>query len=570
MAQTTTDDHDASRIHLPERRIAPEWMRKYTAATARADTIAGVTLAAYMIPASLGDASLAHLPPQSGLYACLCAGLVFWIFCSSRRTAITVTSAISVLLGTSLGSIAGGDPARFVGLAACTALLAAGISLAAWACRAGSLVHFVSETVLLGFKMGVALTLMSTQVPKLVGVSSGHGGFWECVRHAIAHAGEFNVTSAAVGIAALGALVLGRRYFPAFPTPLAVVAAGIVAAKALHLDTRGVSLLGSMPEGLPRIGLPAVGMEDLNELLPLAMACFLLSAVETCAIGKMFGSKHGVRLDANRELLSLGAANLASGMGGGYPVSGGMSQSLVNERAGARTPLSGLVSSLCIAGAIVFLADVLRDLPSPALAAIVLTAVPGLINVGAVRRLWRLDRFQLVIIATALAGVLASGLLRGVMIGAVISMGLVIHRASRPHVARLGRIPGTRKFSDMVRHPDNEPIPGVVIFRPESSLVYFNADHVRDRVRAMIAAEPERPVAVICDCSAMPHVDVAGSEAIRESAAELKAMGIRLVIVEARSQVRDCLRADGLEAIIGRIDRFSTVADAADAARTDS
>lgn len=544
---------------------ATDWLRRYSPAALGADAVAGITLAAYLLPAAIGDASLARLPPESGLYACMFSGMVFWCFCASRHTAITVTSAISLLMGTTLGSLEGVEPDRFAALAACTALLVAGMAFLAWLIRAGSLVNFVSETVLIGFKVGVALTLASTQLPKLFGISGAHGNFWECSGHFLTHLREANPSSLIIGLGALAVLLAGRAFPKNRPVSLIVVVGGILAAGMMNLDARGVKLLGEVPQGLPRIGVPAVTWSDLNELLPLAMACFLLGAVETTAIGRMFASKHGGRLDANREFLALAAVNLAAGLGRGMPVSGGMSQSLVNEGARARTPLSGLIAALMILIVAVFFSGALRNLPQPALAAIVLMAIPGLVKVSALKRLWRTDRQELAIAGIALAGVLASGLLRGVLIGAVISMLLLIRRASRPHVAFLGRIPGSRRYSDLERHADNEPVSGVLIFRPEASLVYFNADHVRDTVLSRVrSAEP--PVRhVIGDLSASPIVDIAGAAMIKELHKDLKAIGAQLHVVEARASVRDKLRAEGIEVEIGRIDRFTTVSDAVDA-----
>lgn len=538
------------------------WLRRYDGAALRADGVAGLTLAAYLLPAAIGDASLAGLSPEAGLYACMLSGLVFWALCSSRHTAITVTSAISLLMGTTLRSLADGDAARYGALAACTGLMVAALAFGAWIIRAGAVVSFVSETVLIGFKIGVALTLMSTQLPKLLGVSAGHGGFWECTRHLMTHLHETNAASVAVGLGALALLVAGKVFLRNKPVALFVVIGGVIVAGAADLGARGVKLLGAVPQGMPTLGLPAVHADDLNELLPLAMACFMLAAVETCAIGRMFASKNGGRLDANQEFLALAGANLAAGLGRGFPVSGGMSQSLVNESGGARTPVSGLVSALAVLLVAVYLSGLLRTLPQPVLAAVILMAVAGLVQVSALRRLWRTDRGEFLIVGAALAGVLTSGLLRGVLIGAAISLLILIHRIAHPHVAFLGRIPGSRRYSDRERHTDNEPVPGVVIFRSEGSVVYFNADHVHDAVMAAVhgAAAPVR--LVVCDLSAAPIVDLAGAEMLKGLAGELGAMGARLRIVEARSKVRDKLRLEGLEERIGRIDRFTTVADA--------
>ncbi len=538
------------------------WLRPYQPQWLRADLIAGVTLAAYLMPAGLADASLANVPPEAGLYACLFSGLVFWLFCSSRHTAVTVTSAISVLVGASLGDLAGGDASRFWALASCTALIVGALSFIAWLARAGVIVNFISESVLVGFKCGIALFIASTQLPKLFGFKGSHGDFWERSGHFFSHLGETNTASLLLGLGALAVLLFGKRFLKNKPVALFVVIAGIVAAASMDLGRFGVKLLGQVPQGLPPFGLPAVHVSDLNDLLPLALGCFLLGMVETAAIGRMFAVKHGYRFDANRELLGIASANVMAGLGHGFPVSGGMSQSLVNESGGARTPLSGFIAALLMLLIVLFVSGVLRYLPQPVLAAIVLMAVTGLFNVTALRHLWRADRAELVVAIAALLGVLGSGLLRGVLIGAVISLVQLLRAASRPHVAFLGRIPGTSRFSDRERHPDNELIPGVLIFRPESGLVYFNIDHVCTAILGRVSAAPTLPRLVILDFSAAPRVDLQSAQALGDLANELTAKGLQFQAVEARSSVRDRLRSEGVDAKLGGINRFRSVADA--------
>jgi high affinity sulfate transporter 1 len=523
--------------------------------------MAGITLAAYLLPAGLGDASLANLPPEAGLYACLFSGLVFWAFCSSKHTAITVTSAISLLIGASLGEIAQGDVARFGALAAGTALLVALLAFIAWLVKAGAVVNFISESVMTGFKCGVAIYLASTQLPKLFGFHGAHGDVWENSAHFFRHLNETNPASLTIGLVALAVLVAGKMLIKNKPVALFVVIGGIAASAWLGLDTRGVKLLGAVPQGLPQIGFPAIHWSDLNELLPLAMACFLLGAVETAAIGRMFASRHEGRLDANQEFLALAAANLASGLGRGFPVSGGMSQSLVNEGGGARTPLSGAFAGLLILVVVLFFSHLLSALPQPVLAAIVLVAVAGLFSVSTLKDLWRVERSEFVVATAAILGVMSFGLLRGVMIGAVISLVQLLRRASNPHVALLGRIPGTKRFSDRERHADNVMLPGVMIFRPEVSLIYFNVDHVRDSITQQVHSGPQKPGLVVLDLSAAPHVDMQSAHTLGELAGELTAAGIRVQAVEARSSVRDRLRVMGVDSCLGGITRFSSVAD---------
>ncbi|MBS0197027.1 MAG: SulP family inorganic anion transporter [Planctomycetes bacterium] len=541
---------------------AIRWLRTYDKSWLRGDLVAGVTLAAYLLPAGLGDASLANLPPEAGLYACLFSGLVFWLFCSSRHTAITVTSAISLLVGASLGEISRGDTTRYGALAAGIALLVSGIAFIAWLAKAGSIVNFISESVMVGFKCGVALFLASTQLPKLFGVHGAHGNFWENAAAFLKNLHETNLTSLSLGMVALVVLVCGKFLLKNKPVALFVVIGGIAASSVLGLEARGVKLLGDVPQGLPNVGLPAIGWTDLNELLPLALACFMLGAVETAAIGRTFAAKHGGRLDANQEFLALAAANLAAGLGRGFPVSGGMSQSLVNEGGGARTPLSGALASGFILIVVLFFSHLLRTLPQPVLAAIVLVAVTGLFKVSTLQHLRRTNRTEYIVAVAALIGVLSSGLLRGVLIGAIISLVLLIRRASRPNVAMLGRIPGSRRFSDFDRHPDNELIPGVSIFRPEASLIYFNMDHVHDSIMERVRAQSPAPKLVVLDLSAAAYVDMHSAHMLAGLAEELKSTGIRFRVVEARSAVRDRLRGEGVDEKIGGINRFTSVADA--------
>ena len=248
------------------------WLRDYKRDWFRLDVAAGITLAAYLLPAGLADASLANLPPEAGLYACLLGGLVFWLFCSSRHTVISVTSAISLLVGASLDEIAGGNTARFGALAAGTALLVALMALVAWLVKAGVIVNFISESVMTGFKGGVALFLASTQLPKLFGIHGAHGSFWTNSGHFFKHLNETNSTSLLLGTIALALLILAKLFLKNKPVALFVVIGGIVAASAFSLDSHGVKLLGNVPQGLPPLGMPAIHWDDLNQLLALAFA----------------------------------------------------------------------------------------------------------------------------------------------------------------------------------------------------------------------------------------------------------------------------------------------------------
>jgi MFS superfamily sulfate permease-like transporter len=411
----------------------------------------------------------------------------------------------------------------------------------------------------------VALFLASTQLPKLFGFHGEHGDFWENSGYFLRHLNETNAVALGIGAAALAVLVLGKIFLKNKPVALFVVVGAIVASSALGLDARGVKLLGMVPQGLPAMGLPAIHWVDLNDLLPLAVACFLLAAVETAAIGRTFTARHGGRLDANQEFLALSVANLAVAFGRGLPVSGGMSQSVVNEGGGARTPLSGAIASGLVLVVVLFFSQLLRDLPQPVLAAVVLVAVSGLFKVSALQQMWRSDRMEFTVAMAAFLGVLGSGLLRGVMIGAIISLVQLLRLASRSPVAVLGRIPGTRRFSDRARHPDNEPTPGVLALRPESSVVYFNVERICDAIRDNARTCAPQPGLLVLDLSAAANVDMQSAHTLAALADELRAAGVRVQAVEAHAAVRDRLRREGVDDRLGGINRFTSVADAVEA-----
>ena len=523
------------------------------------DLVAGLTLAAYLLPAGIGDASLAGLPPETGLYACLFSGLVFWIFCSSRHTVVTVTSALSLLVGASVAELSLGDPSRHAALAACLALMIGVIAIAGWLVRAGTAVGFFSETVLVGFKAGLALYLASTQLPKLLGFKGSHGDFWERSTHLLTHLGDTHLASALVGVAALGCLLAGKIWLKHRPVAFLVVVAAIVSAGVFDLQSLGVALLGTVPQGLPSIGFPGVSRADLSALLPAALAAFVLGAIETSAIGRMFAQKHGYRLDANKELLAMGAGNICAGLGRGFPVSGGMSQSLVNESAGARTPLSGLIAALFTLFVVLFASGLLRNLPQPALAAIVLVAVMSLIDLHALEQTWRFSRAEFLVAMAALLGVLGSGPANGVLLGAAISIVLLLRQASRPRVTELGRVAGTTSFSDLARHQEYERTPGVLVVRCEAALLYFNTEYVRDRVMELLAARPDAIELVIFFFGSVPRVDLAGAELVADLNRTLGARGIAFRLAETHGDVRDALRRVGLARTHGTQDSGQTV-----------
>src|SRR5438034_1045056 len=420
------------------------WLPQYQRSWLRSDMVAGLTLAAYAIPVSVAYASLAGLPPQAGLYCYLLGGVAYAAFGTSRHLAIGPTSAISILIGSALGTLSAGDALRHTNLAAAVAVLAGFIGIIAWALRLGNIANFVSETVLSGFKVGAGLVIASTQLPKLFGISDGGSNFFSRMIEVIRNLRDTNLVTLGVG---------------------------------------------------------------------------------------------------------LGGANLVAGVGQGYPLAGGMSQSAVNEKGGAQTPMALVVASGGIGVVLLFLTGLMHNLPEPVLAAVVLVAVGGLIRPRELRHLYRVSNMEFRVAMVATLGVLGFGILKGVLLAAIFSILLLLKRASHPRIALLGRLPGTNRFADLSRYIESETIPRVVMLRVEAGLFYFNAQNVKKEVLERVHQHGAVELVVI-DLSTSANIDLAGVRMLSELKKEVAQAGASLALAAVHGDVRDLLQAEGLEARI--------------------
>jgi len=550
------NDESPRKLFLPP----AQWLSQYQLGWLKSDVVAGITLAAYAIPVSLAYAGLAGLPPQVGIYGYLLGGLGYALFGSSRQLAVGPTSAISLMVGGTVAQMAGNDAVHYGQIATLAGLTVAFLCVLAWLLRLSTLTNFISETILLGFKAGAGLTIASTQLAAFLGVPGGGDNFFERVYVVLTQLGQATPAIAIFGLTALALLVCGEIYLPGRPAALIVVALSIAVVSLTSLDKLPLTLVGSVPAGLPALSLPDIRPRDVDGLLPLACGCILLAYIEGVSAARAFAAKHGYSLDVRQELLGLGAANLLAALGGGYPVAGGLSQSAVNDKAGARTPMALVFASLTLALCLLFLTGLVRNLPKAVLAAIVLMAVVGLINVREIRHLWRVSRFEFGVAMVAFAGVLLLGILKGVLLAAIATILMLLRRVAYPHVAFLGRIPNTQRFSDLARHPDNERIEGVLIFRVEASLLYFNADNVRQAILQRMRTEgPVR--LVVGDLSNSSYVDLSAARMLAKLSEEVAEHGAVLRLAEIHAETRDLLRAEHLEEKVGRIDRFTSVAD---------
>jgi sulfate permease, SulP family len=552
------DDDRGGNGHEPSRfpYLPPvSWLAQYRPAWLGHDLVAGATLAAYAIPVSLAYAGLAGLPPQVGIYGYLLGGLGYALLGSSRQLAIGPTSAISLMIASTVGDMAAGDVERYAAIASLAGFTVALLCFLAWLLRLSMLVRLISESILVGFKAGAGLTIIMTQLPSLFGVSGGGHDFFERAVLLAGQLGQANVLVLAIGTVAVATLLLGERLLPGRPIALAVVALAIAATGAFGLAALGLPTTGRVPSGLPSLAGPQLRLRDVEGIFPLAAGCLVLAYIESVSAARAFAARHNYEIDPRQEFLGLGAANLAAALGHGYPVAGGLSQSAVNDKAGARSPLALIFASVALGLCLLFLTGVLANLPKAVLAAVVCTAVLGLIDIPALYRMWRISKMDFYAAAIALVAVLLLGILQGILLAAAASVLILLARASQPHVAFLGRIPGTGRYSDIARHPENERIAGLIAFRPEASILYVNADSVLAAVLSYCRTASAGVRLVVCDLSASPFIDLAGCRMLHQLHDALAPQGITLRIVGAHGRLRDMLRAEGIGEKIGGLDR---------------
>jgi high affinity sulfate transporter 1 len=540
------------------------WTIGYDRSTARYDLLAGTTLAAYAVPSSIAYAQLAGMPVATGLYCYLFAGIVYAVCGTSRQLAVGPTSSVALTLATTLGAMALGDPARYTGMAAATALLAGLIALGAAAMRWGAIVHFISETVLTGFKIGAGIVIAVSQLPLLLGIPSSGHTLGATLSQVLANAAATHMPSLIVGVVAYVLLVLGQWRWSRWPVPLIVVLLAIGIGYVSPFTDLAIATVGAIPAGLPSLAFPDFGVGDLDRLLPLAFACFLIAYNEAMASARLMAARHDYRVDPDRELVAQGAANVAIAFGHGFPSGGGLSQTLVNDAGGARTPVAVAVCSAWMAVVLVYLTGLFVYLPQPLLAALVLASVNGMFRFDELRQLRRVSKSEFTIAMLTILAVLTLGILRGVLVAAIFSLAMLIRRLAQPECAVLGRFPGTSTFAAIMRHPEARPIPGVLIVRPNAALLYFNAETVREEMEALIRRAPPPLRLVILDLSFSTGIDLSTVRMLAEAARRLAARGISFRIAEAHYHIRRQLIAENLLPLLGDLSRLYSVAELVD------
>jgi sulfate permease, SulP family len=518
------------------------------------DLVAGLTVWAVLVPEALAYASIAGVSPEIGLYAAPSALLFYAAFGSSRHLVVGPMSATAALSAAAVGSVVAGHQGTYAALTATLAITTGVLALVAGVARLGFVANFISEPVLKGFIIGLALTIMIGQVPKLLGVSKGSGDFFDQLGHIIRELGDVSGWTVLVGGVSLALLLLLREFSPKVPASLVVVLAGIILAKVAHLSAHGVELVGHIPRGLPHYGFPSVPAESYLHLAGPAVGIVLVGFAEGLGAGKTYAAKEGYDIDTNRELVGLGAANVASGLSSGMVVNGSLSKTAVNGGAGAKTQASGLIVAVLTVLTLLLLTGLFEDLPETTLAAVVIAAVVELVDIGAMQRLYRCvsgplkqiygpaARADFLAASAALLGVMVFDTLPGLFIGIGASAVLLVYKASRPHVAELGLDPAQPdRYVDRSRDPDAVPPVGTVILRIESPLFFANADGVETVVR--VASARAGVHAVVLDAETMAAIDTTAADMLSALAVRLHAAHVRLVMAREVGQVRDVLEA---------------------------
>ncbi len=542
---------------LPGSRIswipALGWFRVYTANRFRLDLVAGLSLAAFVIPESLAYASLAQLPPVTGLYCYLVAGIAYALFGTSRQLAVGPTSSLALVIATSVVTLSSDDPSRALALASAVALIVGIVSIAGRFVGLANIAYFISDPILIGFKTGAALYIASTQLPKLFGLEGVTGNFFERVWHVVVSLPETHTPSLLMGLAAIALFVIFEKALPGRPTTLVVVVAAIAVMAIFNLADIGIKIVGDLPSGLPGVAFPSIHASDIATLIPIALACFMLAYGEAISVARSFAQKHGYEIDPEQELTALGAANIATGMTHGFPVAGGMSQTAVNDMGGATSPAALIVTSGAIALTLMFLAKFFYYLPEPVLGAIVLMAASHLVRLEDLRRLRVASRAEFRISLLAFAGVLLLGLLDGLLLAAFGALIMLIAYASRPAVVVLGTEPGSGRFVNRARYSDAGDTPGALVVRSAGAWLYFNAEHIRRQIVEFVEKAPAGTTTVVLDFSIVHAIDVTAAAILRALARTLKARGIALELAELRDDVVENLKGVGAEQDLGRI-----------------
>ncbi len=518
------------------------WARSYERARLRDDLVSGVVVGAVMIPVAMAYAQMAGVPPQMGLYAAIAGMTAYALFATSRHLKITTSSTMSIMSA----------------LSSALAITVGIIMLVLGVIKLGFISDFLAKSVMTGYIFGVACLIAISQLPKVFGVSGGSGSFFQQLQQFITKLPETNVYALALGIGTIAIVLLIKRFKPLIPGALVALVVGTALSSLLQLSEQyGVSVVGVIPTGMTSPTIPRIDPMAIPFLISGAAGIVFLAVGETLGTARTYAAKYHYEVDADQELLAMGAANVSSGLFQGITIDMSLSSTASGEAAGERTQLSSLVSAAVILAVVLLLAPLLHNLPSAVLGAIVLTSILGLFNVKEFQRYYRQRKTDFALAFTALAGVVTTDVMTGLILAVLLSLVMLLYRASRPYIALEGKRP-SGEYGDMGRHPDAQPIPGLVILRLDAPLYFFNANVARTQILEQRGMEPP-PQAILLDLGASADLDIGTSDMLRDLISDLRQANIDLLLAQVRGSVRQRMRVTGLFDHIGEDHIFLSV-----------
>lgn len=535
----------------------------------RGDLSAGLTVGVMLIPQGMAYALIAGLPPIYGLYASLVPLAVYSLFGTSRQLAVGPVAMVSLLVAAAVGPLANGQPELYIGLALLLSLMVGVLQFGLGVARFGFLVNFLSHPVLSGFTSAAALIIGLSQLKHLLGIDLPRSNYiHEILWAAAGRIGQIDPLTVLLGVGSILLLVGLRQLNPSIPGALVAVITTTGLVWAFGLDEHGVSIVGSVPGGLPAPSLPSLGMENVWTLTPSALAIGLVGFMESIAVAKVYAGRHRYDIDANQELIGLGLANIAGAFFSAYPTTGGFSRTAVNDEAGARTTLAGLFAAGVIALTLLLLTPLFYYLPNAVLAAIIMVAVSGLIEWKEAVHLWEVDRKDLGLMALTFVATLALGIEEGILAGVIVSLIVVIYQSSTPHTALMGRLPGTDTYRNLKRNPEALTRSDVVVVRMDANLYFATASSFQDLVRRVDTQDPSLQ-AVVVDMYPVNRIDSTGVRTLEKVIETCRRHGVELYLAGVKGPVKDMLDEANVTEVLGPDRFFFEVSGAVDAAESD-
>ena len=538
--------------------------RDYRREWLRPDLLAGISVCVVMIPSVIAYAGLMGLPPQYGLYAALVPLLVYPFFGSSRQVIVGPDIAISLMIAGAITPLAAGEPSQAAVLAASVAVLSGLLLLLGARAKIGAIADFLSKPVLVGYMTGAALILVASQLDKLFGVRLERNDFFPRLAELAGKLHQAHGPTLLFGLVLLAVIVALRRVAPRIPPALVVVVAAIAASLALRLEGRGVAVVGAFPRGLPGFALPRPNWRDIHTLLPAAVGIALLTYTEGILLARAFAAKNGYEVNPNQELAALGLADVFTGLFQGFSITGSQARTTINDSAGGKTQLASLFAAATLILFLLFLTPLIARLPVVALAALLIYGGFTLVEFDVMVRIYRFYPTSALLAALTTLGVLAVGVVPGILVGVALSLLALIDRTSNPPDAVLRIVPG-EGFHDLGKESEGQTIPGFIAYRFYAPLLFCNADHFVGRVRQLVAASPTPVRWFLVDAQAITDIDITAAEALRALNKELHQQGIALKFAHANRPLRKVLERIGFTSEIGRESIFHAVHEAAEA-----